>query len=75
MQDIQGSALPRFLNLFVEPFLFPRSQELRLPLRQVRLHGEIGLGKIERCLVIHGLSGLSRESAHVMEIRGRNIPE
>ena len=62
VQDIQWPAFPRLLNLFVQPFLLPRGKEFRLPLRQVRLHGEIGFGEIECCLVVHNLSGLSQKS-------------
>ena len=60
VQDIQRSAFPRLLNLFVQPFPLPRGKQFRLPLRQVRLHREIGFRQIERRLVVHSLSGLPK---------------
>src|SRR4029077_6966664 len=57
VQHIQLPASPRLLNPFVQPFLLPQGKEFRLPLRQVRLHREIGFRQIECRLVIHSLSG------------------
>ena len=56
VQDVQRTAFPRLLNLFVQLFLLPRGKEFRLPLRQVRLHRKIGFRQIECCFVVHGLT-------------------
>ena len=45
-------ALPQALNLIIELLLLPPGQHLRLPLRQIRLHGEVRFRQIERCFVI-----------------------
>jgi len=37
-----------------DPLLLPLLQELRLPNGEVGLHGEVGLGKIDGILVVHG---------------------
>ncbi|SLM48254.1 protein of unknown function [Nitrospira japonica] len=53
VEDVAGPPLPGLLDLFVQAFLFPPSQQFGFPLRQVRLHGKIGFGQIKRCFVVH----------------------
>ena len=53
MQDIPRTSLPHRLDLIIELLLLPPGQHLRLPLRQIGLHREVGFRKIERCFVIH----------------------
>ncbi len=53
VQHILGAPLAGFLDLSVEPLVFPPNQHIRFPLRQIRLHGEIGPRQVERGFVIH----------------------
>ena len=48
VQYIPRPSLPFRLNLVIELLLLPPGQHLRLPLRQIGLHREIGFGKVER---------------------------
>ena len=48
MQQIDGRALAGLANLLIEVHVLPCGQTRRLILRQVGLHGEIGLGKMQR---------------------------
>jgi len=52
MQHRKGAAGSLLLHRGVEILLVPLPQELRLPLGEVGLHFEVGLGQVERCLVI-----------------------
>ena len=47
VQDEERRAGARFQDAAVEPHLLPGGQLLRLALRQLRLHGEIGLRQIQ----------------------------
>ncbi len=47
------AALPAGAKLAVEVAGVPAAEELRLPLGQVRPHGEVGPGKVEGRLVVH----------------------
>ena len=53
VQHIPRPSLPFRLNLVIELLLFPPGQHVRLPLRQIGLHREIGFWKVERGFVIH----------------------
>ena len=69
VQQVARPAFPCLLNLLVEPFLLPPGEQFRLPLRQIRLHREIGFGEIERRLVVHESTGtqtvsLQRSTRH-----------
>ncbi len=56
MQYIFLRASAGFANLRVNPHLLPRLEQLRLVLRQVRLHGETGFRKIQRLLKFERLA-------------------
>jgi len=53
VQDIGFFAFGTLADLVVNVHLFPSFQHFRLAPGQIRLHGEIGLGKIQRFFVIH----------------------
>ncbi len=53
VQQIPRLPAARFLDPVVQPLLLPPGQQLRFPLRQVRLHREIGLGQVQRRLIVH----------------------
>ncbi|OQC73760.1 MAG: hypothetical protein BWX45_00311 [Deltaproteobacteria bacterium ADurb.Bin002] len=53
MQNIGFFALGTRADLVVNVHIFPSFQHFRLAPGQIRLHGEIGLGKIQRFFVIH----------------------
>ncbi len=53
MKNEQGFSGSRALNLFIQLFLLPPSEQLRLPLREVGFHGEISFRQIESGFVIH----------------------
>ena len=54
MKDVLFPPLAPLLNTSVELLLIPPGQQFRLPLGKIGLHGKIGLGKIQRRLIIHG---------------------
>ena len=58
MQDIAGKALARFLNALINALFFPASQDFRLILWQIRLHGEVGFGQIQRMFQLERHSGI-----------------
>ena len=47
-----GLALVLLEHLVVDVQLFPAPEHLRLSGRQARAHGEVGLGKVQRCVKI-----------------------
>ncbi len=48
MHYVDGLSLVRLANAVVNPLVLPASEHLRLVLRQIRLHGEVGLGQVQR---------------------------
>ena len=48
----QRRVASRSQNLLIELLLFPTRKHLRFPLRQIRLHREVGPGKIQGLFVI-----------------------
>ena len=53
VEDPARAALPAGAQLAVEVGGLPAAEELRLPLGQVRPHGEVGPGEVEGRLVVH----------------------
>ena len=47
VQNVGWQTFAGFLNPFVDPLLFPTSQDFRLILRQIGLHGEVRFGKVD----------------------------
>ena len=52
VKNVMPAVLPLCLQIFIEPFLFPESEYLRLPLGKIGLHREAGLRQIQGILVI-----------------------
>ncbi len=80
MQHVPRTPLAGLLDLTIEVLLFPPRKQLRFPLRQIRLHREIGLRQIECGFVIHGNSGEAHWFASSVLVvnwnaRNRNITE
>ncbi len=48
VQDIDGLPFVRLADAVVEPRFLPMFEHFGLVFRQVRLHGEVGLGQIQR---------------------------
>ena len=48
MQDPPLAAGARLAELRIEPLRIPLAKQLRLPHRQIGLHGKAGLGEIQR---------------------------
>src|SRR2546430_2129823 len=53
MQDRERASLSGFLDALIEALPFPPGQQLRLPLREVGLHRELGAGQVQRRLIVH----------------------
>ena len=53
VQHIAREPLAGFLDAFIQLFLRPPGQHLRFPLRQIRLHREVGLRQIEGRFIVH----------------------
>jgi hypothetical protein len=60
VQDPAGPPGAGRADLLVEPGCLPHLEEFRLPLGEVGLHGEVGLGKVQRGLVIHRRAPLKK---------------
>ncbi len=52
VQHVTWRILAAGSNLFVNLFLLPDGEPLRLCLGQIRLHREVGIGKVQGCLKI-----------------------
>src|SRR3989441_673725 len=53
VQHVEGPAAPGLLDALIEVLALPASQDLRLALREIGLHGKVSLGEIQRGLVVH----------------------
>ena len=59
-----GTFLPSRLQLLVKTDLHPASENLGLPLGQIRPHREVGLRKVQRVLVVNGCRGMFGRIRH-----------
>src|SRR5437016_1489406 len=63
VQHVERPAAPGLLDALIEVLALPASQDLRLALREIGLHGKVSLGEIQRGLVVHRKSSAHRSTA------------